>query len=381
MEIVIVGGGIAGLAAAVALGRHGHGVTVLEQAEEFGDAGSGLSLWPNALRALDALGVGEDVRRRARTARGPVIRDHAGRALSRTDVRELERRFGALVMIHRADLLDTLRSAVPGPVLHAGCRVISVDPDGAVRHSEGATRADLVIGADGINSVVRTATWPAAQAPRFAGYGAYRMLTRPIAIDDEGESWGRGTRFGYLPLADGRVYCFAVVNTKNGAVPEPLDKLRERFAGWHGPIPALLAAVPEGAVIYHDLYELPPLDSFVSGGTALVGDAAHAMTPNLGQGACQAIEDAVTLAAALASHASLPAALAAYDRCRRPRTQAITARSRRLGRIGQWESRLAVAVRDQLVRLTPDRAALRSLEPVLSWQPPEIASTTRPTGE
>lgn len=116
MRTVIVGGGIAGLAAAIGLGKAGHEVTVLEQAPHFGEVGSGLSVWPNALRALDELGVGEQVRRRSRVARRPVIRDRGGRSLSATDVPELERRFGSLLMVHRADLLDVLSSAIPSSV-------------------------------------------------------------------------------------------------------------------------------------------------------------------------------------------------------------------------------------------------------------------------
>lgn len=373
MKIVIVGGGIGGLAAAVGLSGAGHNVAVLEQADSFREVGSGLSVWPNAVRAMEALGLGKQLRERSRPARGPVIRDTRGRRLARTDVGELERRFGPLLMVHRADLLEVLRSAVPDGVLHPGARVTSVSAEGTVTHSGGVDRAELVIGADGIGSIVRTTVWPRAPRPRHAGYSAYRMITRPIDIADEGEAWGRGERFGYAPLPNGRVYCFAAITEPRGIAGAPVEELRQRFAGWHAPVPDLLDAVPADAVLHHDLFDLPRLATFVSGRVALLGDAAHAMTPNLGQGAGQALEDAVTLAASLTTHRSLPAALARYDEQRRHRTQSIATRSRRIGAVAQWHAAPLAAVRDRLLRLTPDRSVLRSLAPVLSWQPPTIS--------
>src|SRR5215813_11095865 len=149
MKAIIVGGGIAGLASALALTQRGWQVEIFEQAPEFTEVGAGLSLWPNALRALDALGVGEPIRSRAVLAGQAGIRDAAGRWLSRTDTAELERRYGPVVMIHRADLLEVLRAAVPGEALRPGVTVTGVRPDGTVLHSGGQSRADLVVGADG----------------------------------------------------------------------------------------------------------------------------------------------------------------------------------------------------------------------------------------
>src|SRR5215472_8105947 len=153
MKAIIIGGGIAGLASALALTRHGWQVEVFERAPEFTEVGAGLSLWPNALRALDALGVGEAVRGRAVLEGQGGIRDAAGRWLSRTDAAELERRYGPVVMIHRADLLAVLRAAVPQAALRPGITVSEVRPDGTVVYSGGQAHADLVVGADGLSSV------------------------------------------------------------------------------------------------------------------------------------------------------------------------------------------------------------------------------------
>src|SRR5262245_39808477 len=166
MRAIIIGGGIAGLASALALTRHGWQVEVLERAPGFTEAGAGLSLWPNALRALDALGVGEPVRSRAVLAGEVGIRDAAGRWLSRADTAELECRYGLTAMIHRADLLGVLRAAVPDEALRPGRTVTEVRPDGTVGHSAGESRADLVVGADGVHSVTRRSEWPDSPAPR-----------------------------------------------------------------------------------------------------------------------------------------------------------------------------------------------------------------------
>jgi 2-polyprenyl-6-methoxyphenol hydroxylase-like FAD-dependent oxidoreductase len=363
MRAIIIGGGIAGLASALALTRRGWQVEVFERAPEFTEVGAGLSLWPNALRALDALGVGEDVRGRATLEGSAGIRDATGRWLSRTDTAELERRYGSVAMIHRADLLGVLRAAVPEETLRPGVAVSGVRPEGTVAHSGGQSGADLVVGADGLGSVTRQSVWPEAPAPRYAGYAAWRVVTAPVAVGEASESWGRGERFGYAPLPDGRVYFFATANAPEGAPGGGLAGLRAQFAGWHDPIPALLDAADPAAVLHHDLYELPPLKTYVRGNVVLTGDAAHAMTPNLGQGACQALEDAVVLGSVMASGAGL----GAYDRQRRPRTQMITRRSRRIGVAAQWASPAAVTVRDTALRLLPPASFARSLAPVLDW--------------
>ncbi|WP_261399498.1 FAD-dependent monooxygenase [Streptomyces misionensis] len=174
------------------------------------------------------------------------------------------------------------------------------------------------------------------------------------------------------PLADGRVYLFGVADAPEGqrSPDGELAEVRRRFGGWHDPVPRLLAAASEDAVMRHDIYELPPLDTFVRGRCVLLGDAAHAMTPNLGQGANQALEDAVTLAALLAAHPDTDCALARYDRERRPRTRMIARRSHRIGAVAQWSGAPARLVRDWLLRLTPSSAVLSALDPVLGWRPP-----------
>ncbi|MFE1594773.1 FAD-dependent monooxygenase [Nocardia sp. NPDC058705] len=359
---IVVGGGIGGLAAALALVGRGWDVQVLERAPEVAEVGSGISLWSNALRALDALGVGDTVRAQGMAEVSAGIRDDRGRWLSRTDVATLRERFGAPVVIHRARLLDILRTALPESVVHTGISAREATADGTVGHSAGTSSADLIVGADGIRSVVRRAVCGEV-APRYAGYTAWRtVVDTEEQLTEFGETWGRGARFGMAPLADGRIYCFAVYNAPE-KMTGSLTEVRDRFANWHHPIPTLLAAADPNTVLHNDIYDLPALPTFIAGRIALVGDAAHAMTPNLGQGGCQALEDAVVLGRL----AGEPDGLARYDRERRPRTQMITHRSARIGAVAQLSARPLVAIRNTALRLTPTSVQLRSMAEVLDW--------------
>ncbi|WP_067824939.1 FAD-dependent monooxygenase [Nocardia inohanensis] len=375
-KAIVVGGGIGGLAAARALSRSGWDVEVLEKAKAFGEVGAGLSLWSNGIRALDALGLGDAVRARAMVDTQAGIRDVSGRWLSRTDTAELARRFGPVVIVHRAELLEIMRAAVAAGALHLDTEVKEVRVVGEqveVVHSHGVSRADLVVGADGIRSTVRRAIWGEVR-PEYAGYTTWRVVVRPERpLQAGGETWGRGERVGLGPLPDGRVYLFGVAGVPAGerSADGELAELKRRFGRWHQPIPELLEAAEEDAILRHDIFELPPLDTFVSTRVALLGDSAHAMTPNMGQGANQALEDAVTLAALLDRHAGIGAALAAYDKDRRPRTQAIATRSHRIGAVAHWSFPPLAALRDLVVRLTPPAKLLDGLAPVLEWEPPQ----------
>ncbi|GGV73597.1 FAD-dependent oxidoreductase [Streptomyces griseoloalbus] len=379
----VVGGGIGGLAAALALHRRGWRVEVLERAPRFTEIGAGISLWPNALHALEVLGLADAVRALGAVETAGGVRDRRGRQLSRTDNAELERRFGhPLLVLHRADLSRVLAEALPADSLLPGNEVSAVRDDGerpVVGHRGRESRPDLLVGADGLRSAVRRSLWPDAPGPRYAGYTAWRMVTGPLAEPpSEGAvTWGRGERFGYTALPGGRMYCFATASLPAGtpSASSEYAELVRRFGTWPDPVPALLAAVPEDAVLRHDLYDLPPLPSFVRGRVALLGDAAHAMTPNLGQGACQALEDAVTLAHCLDGTPDVTAALRSYDLLRRPRTRAVTRRSARLGTIGQLAWPPAVLLRDTAARLTPTRVTLRAMTPVLGWTQPGHRAT------
>ncbi|HEX8627967.1 MAG TPA: FAD-dependent monooxygenase [Catenuloplanes sp.] len=372
MRAVIVGGGIGGLCAARALHQGGWDVTVLERAPRFSEVGAGITLMANALAGLDALGLGDAVRAQGRVDAPGGTRTPDGRWLARIDAALLEKTLGTAALgIHRATLHGILRAALPASVLVAGAAVSDVTP-GSVVSTAGTFAADLIVGADGIDSVVRRRLWPLTPPPAYAGTTAWRGVTDEpwtgalnVAI-----TWGRGAEFGMVPLGDGRVYWFGAVKAPAGVrAADERAAVRELFGAWHDPVPALIDATT--TVLHHDLRHLAsPLPTYVRGNVVLLGDAAHAMTPNLGQGGAQAIEDAVVLGNACSVSRPLSEALADYDARRRPRSQSVAAASYRIGRFGQQLTNpVLVAARNAAIRLTPPRVALRSMARYADWRP------------
>ncbi|MFI8519857.1 FAD-dependent monooxygenase [Streptomyces sp. NPDC085481] len=379
---VVVGAGIGGLAAAIGLSRVGWEVTVVDRTPELADAGAGISLAANGIHALDALGPGAAVRAAGRGQYTGGTRTPRGAWLARMDGAALERALGSpIVGIPRAELHRLLRAALPTGALRVGVTATAATTlrgGGArveCRTGSEPLEADLVVAADGVGSRLRSSLFPGHPGPVHCGSTVLRAVTeRPLDLRTDFEiTWGRGAEFGHIAFADGRAEWHAVLNAPAGVRHEdPLGVLRRRFAGWHAPIPELLAATRPEAVLHHDVAELAtPLPSFVSGRVALLGDAAHAMTPNLGQGACQALEDAVVLAAALDREPGVDAALARYDAERRPRTTAVAAAARQAGRLGQQLTHpVAVPLRNALMRLTPSAVSVRMILRHAAWTPP-----------
>ncbi|MZF85784.1 FAD-dependent monooxygenase [Streptomyces sp. SID5643] len=379
---VVVGGGIGGLAAAIGLFRIGWDVTVLERASMLGDAGAGISLAANGLRALDELGVGAAVRDASQGQYSGGTRTPRGGWLARMDGSALEKAVGTPIMgIPRSALHRLLRASLPAESLVSGSEAAGVEQTGPgpvqVDCDAAVLNADLVVAADGIGSKIRSRLFPDHPGPVYSGSTVLRAITEH-AVDLRADfelTWGPGTEFGHIAFLDGRAEWHAVLSHPAGTrFADPLAELHRRFHTWHDPIPALLDATRPEAVLHHDVNELrTPLPSYAVGRIALLGDAAHAMTPNLGQGACQALEDAVTLAAALGTKATVEAALARYDAERRPRSQAVARAARQAGRMGHRLSHpLAITLRNTAMRLTPSRIATRMILRHHAWVPPSL---------
>lgn len=373
-KALIIGGGIGGLATAIALKQIGLTVEVYERVTTLREVGAGLSLWANAIRALDYLGLGQTIRALALPETSGAIRTANGELLMYNTNAQLQAQFGELsVMAHRAELQDRLRDAL-NQDLHLGMDCLAVTEeaqDVRVRFRNGEQAVgDLVIGADGLHSQVR-AGLHGQQAPRYAGYTAWRGV---VPFDHSqlqpGETWGRGARFGQVPMQGGRVYWFATHNSPPGQQSPDGEKaeLLRLFQDWHDPIRALIDATPASAILRNDIYDRPPLKTWGRGRITLLGDAAHPTTPNLGQGACQALEDAVVLAKALQADADIATALRTYEARRIPRTTMIVNRSLRVGQVGQWANPVAVAGRNWLVKHLLARFQEQQFAPIVGFE-------------
>ncbi|MGW8885395.1 FAD-dependent monooxygenase [Streptomyces sp. NPDC055749] len=389
---VVIGSGIGGLTAGAALHRSGWQVTVLERAQSLEPVGSAISLAPNAQRALDVIGLGDAIRSLAAWQGDGGMRTPAGRWLSRTNSAAAAERFGgALVLLHRATLVGILSAALPASALRTGTAAELVSPGRAggsravVRTSSGDIEADLVVGADGIHSAVRGTLFPRHPGPSYAGFTTWRVvlpgLDRPFAPH---ETWGRGALWGTHPLKDGRIYAYAGATAPAGgrAADDEKAELLRRFGDWHDPVPEIVAAAEPGQVLRHDVHHMTdPLPSFHRGRAVLLGDAAHAMAPMLGQGGNQAIEDAIVLAHHLAPGGDLGEGLAAYSAARLPRTTAVVRKSAQVARLMSLSSAPAVALRDGLMatvnRFGPG-LVLRTLDGIADWQPPQRTYAAEP---
>jgi FAD-dependent urate hydroxylase len=384
MRAIVVGGGIGGLSAAIALRQVGVEVVVFEKAGELREIGAGVSLWANAMKALRKLGLYDTVLAVGKPLRPKgELRSPNGRVFYEMPAPAMEKRFGgATVVVHRADLQKALCAALGEDAIHPGAEVTGFEQDkGSVvaRFAGGREeRCELLVGADGLHSAIRGQLLGDGP-PLYAGYVAWRGVAElgdePFPGGGAFETWGRGERFGLVELGRRRVYWYATKNApevEENPGPGRKAGLLARFGGWHEPIPSGLEATEESDIHYDGVYYREPAERWGEGRVTLLGDAAHPMTPDLGQGACQAIEDAVVLARSLGERGDVAAACRLYEDRRKERTASVVRQSRRLGRIGQLESPLLCRLRDTALRAIPKRVQLgvqlRQMKPVVGHE-------------
>ena len=394
---VVVGAGVGGLAVAGALARTGWQVTLLERGDRLRGDSAALVIWPNGVRALHALGLGGGLGAIASPAPGRGVRRPNGQWLVQPDnvVGDDEDGTDDSLVVHREDLHDTLVAGLTDAIdIRTGVsvRTVRVVPGELPAVSDGrhTWEADLVVAADGVDSIVRRRLAPesTAVAAGCAAWRAvipwYRAPKLPGDAGTGGETLGHGHRFRYAVLGDhgtsrGGIYWAATVP---GAYrPEPpaaqLALLRRWFADWHPPIADILAATEPDDLIQHATAELRPIPrafAFPSGpgGFVLLGDAAHAMSHHLGQGACLALEDAATLRALVLDAVpgrGLVQALEEYTGQRRPRVARIVRQSRRVGAVYAANGNLVARARNAALGLTP-RMLGRAGAVARQWRPP-----------
>jgi len=371
-HIVVVGAGIAGLATAVALQRHGHRVEILEERTDT-SSGAGISVWPNALAALDVIGLGDAVRASGGRVSAGAMRWRDGSWLRHPSPERIVHALGEpLVIVRRAVLMGLLADALGDGTIESGCPVTDLvaTADGVrITLADGMTReADGVIGADGVASVVARHL-NGALPPRYAGYTAWRGIA-DFSLDPDlaGETMGAGTEFGHVPLGSEHTYWFGTERSPEGrsAPGGELGYLQSKYGDWADPIPALLAATHPDDVLRNDIYDRAEARQWARGAVVLVGDAAHPMRPHLGQGGCQGLEDAAILAHCVEHADGLPAAFARYAAVRRPRVRPLVRESRLIGEIVNVRPALAGAALMRASALMPETLLTRHLASVAS---------------
>ncbi len=366
-KALIVGGGIAGAAAATALRKEGLSVHVYERSSAPYEVDAGVSVWGNAIAALSKLNLARKAIERGDIIHTATLVNWHGKTISTHDVAAADKELGfPSIVIHRRELLDVLLSDLDEGIVRYDAPVEAVHHDHlSARLHTARGRFDsgtVLIGADGERSTVRTIAL-GKEEPRYSGYTCWRaVLPFPESEWRSGQAvevWGRGQRFGITRIGGGRVYWWATRNTDAGG--QDADAKRELmhfFHGWFDTVTTLIRQTPDEAISRTDVYDRIPTRRWGVGRVTLAGDAAHAPTPNLGQGACMAIEDSIVLARYLADAARdrrEPAeALRAYEHERFARTAMVTRQSWRLGQIGQWANPLVCAVRDLAAKLAPE---------------------------
>ena len=364
-SVLVVGGGIGGLAAAVALRGTGVDVCVLERAEALEPLGAGISLFPNAVRTLDRIGIRFDHGAMSSGVGNSGVWRSDGTLLVPENRQQFQRRYGqSLVVLHRAELQTALLDAIGDGCLLTGAEVAELQQD-----DEGVTatltdgsrhRSDLLVGADGIDSMVRASVLGDGP-PGYHGIAAYRGVVAMDLPHRVGEFWGPGGVFGVVPLSDGHVYWYAtqLEHDPNG----PPADLEAAFGDWRAPVPTILDRATTR--LRHPLRERPTGVTWTHGRVTLLGDSAHPMLPFLGQGAGQAIEDAAAFSDAISTDGAVPAALQVYEATRRERAEMLVKRSRAAGRMAHVRSGWQRALRDVALRTMPAAVRQHQLDTII----------------
>jgi FAD-dependent urate hydroxylase len=368
-RVLVVGGGIAGLALAPLLARIGVAVELVEREPAWRHAGTGIYLPGNAARSLRALGLEARVASRAVEIARQRFCDRRGRLLCEVDVGELWAAVGPCLALHRAELHALLREAADQVPIRLGLaveRLTQREGVVAVQFSDRTSgEYDLVVGADGVHSAVRRLTFAPAAAPRPVGQVGWRFLApRPPEVTTWSVMLGRGTALLTLPFDRDRVYCYCdVVSARDHDTPErdSAEQLRELFSEFAEPAATLLAGLDAVADIHVSTIEEVALDRWARERVVLIGDAAHATSPNMAQGAAMALEDALVLADCLQRIPAIPGAIAAFEARRQPRTEWVRAQTHRRDRTRYLPS----TIRDAVLRFLGRRIFYANYRPLL----------------
>lgn len=351
----VIGGGFAGLAAAIAFRQGGHDVMIFEKSPGPSTAGGAISLGPNALTCLRILGIRGHVVTDPWSRTPATVRTSDGRVLVRRTLAQLTGG-DQYATVARSQLLAWLTEELPPDCLHYSSPVTGVRTDGVIAVGGRERRFDLIIGADGTRGMARKSLWPDAPSPHSTGITGWAWIADLELDAGFGPIWGRTTDFGILPLADGRTYVY-------GGSRDQRTELRA-YRHWPAPLPMLIDAADPDRMATPEIFEARPPRRLVRGKVALIGDAAHTMRPTFGQGAALAMEDAITLAN------RGPEALTR----RRSRMLTLYTASKAGSYFAAPRLHSAEKIRNLTLRLTPDPLFGLMAGAVSHWRPPSVTA-------
>jgi 2-polyprenyl-6-methoxyphenol hydroxylase-like FAD-dependent oxidoreductase len=367
-DIVILGGGIAGLTTALALKKIGMEATIVEAAPVFKPVGAGITLAANAMQVYCLLGIYDKLLTEGNSLGELKVLAQKGKKISQANADRLKNGFTNLA-ISRHTLHNILLNEIDQKNIISGKKSIRmVQEEEKVKvwfDDQSFMTCDALIVAEGIHSTIRKQLLPSSTI-RYSGYTCWRGLTTNtnLNIQETSETWGKNGRFGIVPIGDNQIYWFACKNASSQNQEMKAWKQKEllqNFQDYHEDIKDVLKNTPDNHIIWNDIIDLKPISTYAFGSVLLIGDAAHATTPNMGQGACQAIEDAFFLAHELQRNQSIQTAFIQFEQKRLRRTQTIVNQSERLGKIAQLENPILAWVRNTLLRLTPSRVLEKQL--------------------
>ncbi|MEM6700596.1 MAG: FAD-dependent monooxygenase [Bacteroidota bacterium] len=359
MKITIIGAGIGGLTTSVALQQKGIDYEIFESFPTFKDLGAGILLANNAMQVYESLGLAKQLQSLGQTIAHLKVTDNQLIPLSTISIAETNSNDLSTVAIHRSRLQKTLLAKIPNEKLHLGKRLESLvqNEEGTLlKFVDGSThQAAFVLGADGIHSRVRKELFGNTEI-RDANQICWRGLVDYKLPTDHchefNEAWGKGKRFGFATIGNDQVYWFALRNGGEKGLPVK-SEIQSLFADFHPLVRDIIEATPASNILTNPITDLKPIPNWHQHKVCLIGDAAHATTPNMGQGACQSIEDAYVLANCLTQNKEVTTAFTQFQQLRQAKANKVVNTSWNIGKMAQWSNGLLIGLRNWGMRMTP----------------------------
>ncbi|MEL6261671.1 MAG: FAD-dependent urate hydroxylase HpxO [Cyanobacteria bacterium J06626_6] len=342
LKVVVIGAGIGGLTTGIALKQLGYEVDIYDRVRELRPAGAGISLWSNGVKVLNQLGLGKEMAAIGGQMNRMEYRSHTGKSLTNIPLQPLFEKVGQRPYpVARTDLQKMLLTAFGEDKVHLGMKCVEVsqtEKDATATFEDGSSATgDVVIGADGIHSITRSYVLGKKIDLRYAGYVNWNGLVPNDPVLCEADNWvlyvGEGKRASMMPVGGDRFYFFFGVPMEKGTKTAPEDRrleLSEHFANWPTAVQSLIEALDPTQTNRLEICDIDPPERLVKGRIAVLGDSAHATTPTLGQGGCQAMEDALMLSRYLITTTiSVEDALLRYEKARKARTADLVMKARK----------------------------------------------------